>query len=77
MNTRDFLVTLFCLFDILMLEHPASPREIQVDFAVKRREWEVLSAADFDQPGVNGPCEVVSPGEPREELDELGVRHRP
>jgi hypothetical protein len=29
-----------------------------VDFAVKRREWDVLSAADFDHPGVNGPCEV-------------------
>mmetsp|Transcript_8747 Transcript_8747/g.19400 ORF Transcript_8747/g.19400 Transcript_8747/m.19400 type:complete len:679 (+) Transcript_8747:71-2107(+) len=29
----------------------------QVDFAVKRREWDVLSAADFDHPGVNGPCE--------------------
>eukprot|EP00435_Cladocopium_sp_Y103_P036835 s78_g9.t1 len=29
----------------------------QVDFAVKRREWDVLSAADFDHPGVNVPCE--------------------
>ena len=30
----------------------------QVDFIVKRREWEVLAAADFENPSENAASEV-------------------
>ena len=54
---------MFCMYPGSGLCSPHGKRtKNQVDFAVKRREWEVLAAADFDKPGVNVACEAMFGG---------------